>query len=127
VSLCKVKKIPKYFYDQQWLLHVRMSTDPTREAEALEALDETFQQVFDQPFSETEISEANHRVLEQYKQDASTNSGLLNALTDMMLIGADLTDYNNYEDRLARVNSSAVNDMAARLLAGKKVVAIHHP
>ncbi|WP_196160230.1 pitrilysin family protein [Reinekea sp. G2M2-21] len=118
---------PQFFYDQQWVLHVRMSTDPTREAEALKALDKTFQQVLAQPFSETEITEANHRVLEQYKQGASTNGGLLNALTDMMLIGADLTEYNNYEERLARVNSAGVNDLAAKLFAGKKVVAIYHP
>ena len=118
---------PQYHFEQQWLLHVRMSTDPTREEEALTALDSTLNLVIESPFTEQEVTEANHRVLEQYKQAHSTNSGIIGELLGVVMLGGDVTQYNDYEAALSQVTTGQVNELATQLLNGKKVVAVHHP
>jgi predicted Zn-dependent peptidase len=118
---------PQYYFEQQWLLHVRMSTDPVREQEALDALDATLANVMDAPFTVEEVEQAALRVKEEYKQMLSTNEGMLNQLTDILLLGSPFIEFDNYEQTLEHVDTVAVNDFVSMLLKGKKVVAIHHP
>jgi predicted Zn-dependent peptidase len=118
---------PQYYFEQQWLLHVRMSTDPVREQEALDVLDATLANVLVEPFTVEEVEQAALRVKEEYKQMLSTNEGMLNQLTDILLLGLSFTEFDNFEQTLELVDAVAVNDFVSSLLNGKKVVAIHYP
>lgn len=118
---------PQYYFEQQWLLHIRLSTDPAREQEALEKLDATLAQALTEPFTDEEITEANHRVSEQYKQTLSTNAGMVNELVSTVLIGDDITRYDNPDLALADVSTDKVNGLVSQWLNGEKVVTVHHP
>uniref|UniRef100_UPI002A7F863E M16 family metallopeptidase n=1 Tax=Reinekea sp. TaxID=1970455 RepID=UPI002A7F863E len=77
----------KYFNESQWRLHIRFSTDPQRQDEALALLDAELARVIEVPFSAAEVAEATAKYREQMQQNLSTNGGAVSALTDTLLYG----------------------------------------
>ena len=113
--------------DQQWLLHIRFSTDPEREQEALAALDAEMSDVITNPFSKDEIDEAILRRVESRKRDLTSNSGINLALYAAYRHDLPFTEYDDYGGYVNRVTPVMVNDLVQELLSGKKVVTVHHP
>ena len=118
---------PRYFNESQWRLHIRFSTDPQRQQEALTILNAELERVLAMPFSATEVTEAMSKYREQMQQDLSTNAGAINALTDTLLYAIPAVQYDDFEDILVEVTADQVNALAATLLGGTRVVTVYQP
>ena len=118
---------PRYFNESQWRLHIRFSTDPQRQQEALTILNAELERVLAMPFSATEVTEAMSKYREQMQQDLSTNAGAINALTDTLLYAIPAVQYDDFEDILVEVTADQVNTLAATLLGGTRVVTVYQP
>jgi predicted Zn-dependent peptidase len=118
---------PRYFNEQQWLLHIRFSTDPNKEKEAIAALEASLVELVKKPFTEKEVNEARARVVEMFKQYQASNSGHLNDIANSVLYQIPLEEYNDFDTEFEALSVEKINQLMQRFVSATKVVTIHHP